>query len=270
MSAGEVELIAKAARGDRAAFDELVRPLGAPLAAYVRRMVGHPEDTRDLVQDTLLAALQAIAEFRGQSAFKTWLFAIATRRCLDYLKAKRRWTWDAQERVRRQLYDSLGADGVKGLLFPAEYRFDAHEHIAFCFSCVSRSLEPLEQAALVLSEVVGATDREAASALELSESVLRHRLSDARHQMHERFEGLCALVNKQGVCRQCIGLRQQAVEERRGPPLPDLGAEASADTKRRLRLAVVRDADIDGGRMQPFHDTVWRALERLAMDDKAQ
>src|SRR5688572_24016542 len=128
MSAPEAELIAKAVRGDRAAFDELVRPLGPALVAYVRRMVGHPEDTRDLVQDTLLAAFQAVSEFQGRSAFKTWLFAIATRRCLDYLKAKRRWTWDAQERVRRQLYESLGADGVKGLLFPAEFRFDAHEH----------------------------------------------------------------------------------------------------------------------------------------------
>ena len=96
--------------------------------------------------------------------------------------------------------------------------------------------------------------------------MFRHRLADARREMHERFEGLCALVNKQGVCHQCKGLRMQTpIEEHRGPATPELGgAETSADEKRRLRLNVVRDGEIHEGVMQPFHDKLWRALERYA------
>jgi RNA polymerase sigma-70 factor (ECF subfamily) len=245
---------------DRAAFDALLQPHWKVLEGFVRRMVGHPEDSRDLVQDTLLAAFEHIDDFRGEAQFRTWLLAIASRRCIDHLRKKKRWSWDAQETVRKKLYQELGADGVRQHLLSTEFRFDAREHIAFCFSCVGRSLEPLDQAALMLSEVFELGDREAAKALELSEPVLRHHLADARQQMQERFEGLCGLVNKAGVCWQCKGLRQQTTE--RGPELPDLQV-SDADEKRRLRLKVVQDGEINEGVMQSFHDTLWRALETL-------
>jgi RNA polymerase sigma-70 factor, ECF subfamily len=251
-------------------FDALVRPTLPELQAFVRRMVGHPEDTRDLVQDTLLRAYESIDGFRGEASFKTWLFAIATRRCIDHLRARRRWSWDAQEAVRKQLYAELGADGVRTQLLGGEgYRFDAREHIAFCFTCVGRSLDADEQASLVLSEVFALGDGEAARALGLSESTYRHRLSAARKLMHERFEGLCGLVNKNGVCYQCKGLRMQAAATERGPELPSLGDEAAgADDKRRLRLAVVRDGDVHHGVMQPFHDRLWQALDRFAEQNR--
>src|SRR5262245_15016377 len=121
------------------------------LEGYVRRMIGHPEDTRDLVQDTLLSAYAKIGTFRGDAKFSTWILAIATHRCLDHLRSKKKWTFDAQELARRHLYETLGADGMRAEYFSAEYRFDAAEHIAFCYSCVGRSLDPLDSAALVLS-----------------------------------------------------------------------------------------------------------------------
>ena len=251
---------------DHAAFDALVRPALPALESFVRRMVGDAEETRDLVQDTLLRAYEASDGFRGDSSFKTWLFAIATRRCLDHLRARRRWSPLLQEEGRKALYAELGADGVRAQLLGGEsYRFDAREHIAFCFSCVGRSLDPEEQAALMLSEVFELADREASRALGLSESTYRHRLAAARAAMHEGFEGLCGLVSKRGVCWQCKGLRMQAPEAARGPELPPLGDESTgADDKRRLRLAVVRDGDMHAGVMQPFHDRLWRALERFA------
>ena len=255
---------------DRATLDQEVRAHLPALEAFVRRMIGHPDDTRDLVQDALLRATEAIDSFRGESSFKTWLFAIATRRCIDHLRARRRWDWDAQESVRKQLYGELGADGVRAQLLGGEsYRFDAREHIAFCFTCVGRSLDPEEQAALVLSEVFELADREAARALDLSESTYRHRLSAARAAMDERFDGLCGLVSKRGICWQCKGLRMQAAEAQRGPELPALGDESTPpESKRRVRLAVVRDGDVHAGVMQPFHDRLWLALERYAAAPK--
>lgn len=263
-------LVARAVGGDRDAFDALVRPALASLETYVRRMVGDPEETRDLVQDTLLRAFESIAEFRGDARFKTWLFAIGTRRALDHLRARGRWSPEAQEQVRKHLYQTLGPAGVREQVMGADYRFDAHEHIAFCFTCVARSLDPEEQAALILVEVVELANREAARAMGLTESTLRHRLASAREQMHTRFEGLCALVNKKGVCHQCAGLRQQAAEDRRGPTVPDIGSVESADEKHRVRLAIVRSADVHRGGMQGFHDAFWRAISRFVESTATQ
>jgi len=257
------DLVARAAAGERDAFDALIAPLRAPLTSFVRRMIGHPEDTEDLVQDALLRAFEAIGGFRGQATFKTWLFTIATRRTIDHLRRRRPWSWDAQETVRDHLHGTLG-DQVGPRMFGPSYRFEAREHIAYCFTCVGRSLPPVEQAALVLSDVMGLTDREAARALDLTESVFRRRLAEARRAMDDRFERLCALINKTGVCYQCAGLRERAPADRRGPPLPELGDPTTPpDQRRRLRLAVVRDGDVHAGAMQPFHDELWRALERL-------
>ena len=55
---------------DRQTFDTQVAPVMPMLEGYVRRMIGHPEDTRDLVQDTLLAAYSKSATFRGFSRDK--------------------------------------------------------------------------------------------------------------------------------------------------------------------------------------------------------
>jgi RNA polymerase sigma-70 factor (ECF subfamily) len=129
--------------------------------------------------------------------------------------------------------------------------FDAEEHVAYCFTCVGRSLDPEEQASLLLREVMGFSGAEAASALGVSEPVFRHRLERARGRMREAFDGLCSLVDKGGVCYQCRGLREGSPEGRRGGPLPEL---ATLDA----RLGCVRRADVDRGRSQPLHDLFWR------------
>ena len=99
--------------------------------------------------------------------------------------------------------------------------------------------------------------------LGVSSSVLRHRLAAARAQMQQGFEGLCALVNKQGACWQCETLRQFHPEDKRGHLAPKLGVGAAdVGTKYRRRLRIVRDADVDRGRTQALHDLAWRKIDR--------
>lgn len=237
-----MSLLERAKFGDREAFDALVAPERPRMIAIVRRMVGHPEDTEEVVQDSLLRAYEKIGTFRGESAFGTWLVSIATRAAIDHLRARKRWSWDAST--------------VAHLASP-EHRFDAIEHIAFCFTCVARSLEPESEAALILTDVFEYSGREAARILGVTESVYRHRLADARKTMTARFEGLCGLVAKTGVCYQCEGLRDHARPEARGRPIPVVKDYAS-------RLPIVREGDVVGGASQRFHDFVWRALRDQA------
>ena len=73
----EQELVKRAQAGDFEAFSELVNAHKDKLYAFVRKLVGDPDDTNDIVQDTFLKAIDKIDQFRGDSAFGTWLTSIA-------------------------------------------------------------------------------------------------------------------------------------------------------------------------------------------------
>ncbi|NNG05082.1 MAG: RNA polymerase sigma factor [Inquilinus sp.] len=253
-------LVDRAQAGDRAAFETLVDRNRRPLRAVVRRLVGVPEDTDDLVQETLLRAWQGFSGFRGESAFGTWLCAVGTRLALDHLRRQRRWRVDAQVVYGNECYaDEAMKAEVVGAIGSPDFMFEAREHIAYCLTCVGRSLPPEQHAALTLRDMAGMSNREAAAALGVTQSVLRHHLARAREAMTQAFEGLCSLVNKQGVCYQCKGLREATPEPRRGPPIPAIDLFLR-------RIEVARGADIDAGASQAMHDLFWR---RTAVQEAA-
>ncbi len=257
------ETLQAARAGDRAAFDRLCRAALPRLRGVIRRMVGDASETDDLVQEALTRAWTSIARFDGRAEVSTWLCRIGINAAIDHLRQQQRWRARAQIAYANECASSmeLGGEVGEALMSPA-LRYDAREHIAFCFTCVGRSLAPEQQAALVLREVEGLSNLEAARALDVTESVLRHRLAEARATMEREFDGLCSLVNKQGVCYQCRGLREGVPDPaRQGAPPPDVTALDA-------RLAVVRDADIDAGATQPLHDLFWRRLRAQERDGR--
>lgn len=230
-------------------FDEQVEPELPKLRRLLRRLVGDPQDAADLLQETLLRAFTRFDTFRGESALSTWLYAIATRIALDYLRTR---TLDATAKLALKEHTHAAFPDELASHFQGS-AFDAREHIAFCFGCVSRSLAPEQQAALVLRDVMELSNDEAAKVLDVTTSVLRHHLAAARAAMEERYHGLCRLVSKTGACWQCEGLRSAFADG--GPPVPEL-------PDLRVRLQVVRDADPDGP-ARAFHAFLWRALATL-------
>ena len=159
----EDRLVRDAREGDDQAFGKLIEPWRRPLFGYVYRMVTHPQDAEDLTQEAVTRALASLPDFRGESRFKSWLFGIATHICLDHLRKKKRWRVEAQlEGEKRADAEPETLEQLGGLMAQPDFVFEIREHIAFCFSCVARTLEPEEQAALMLREVLGFTAREAA------------------------------------------------------------------------------------------------------------
>ena len=263
--AEETRLIEHAQRGDSKAFGALVEPWRRPLFGFVYRMVAHPADAEDLTQEVLTRALEALSKYKGEAPFKSWLFGIASHVCLDHLRAKSRWRFDAQL-LSEQEADSNAEklDRVLGLMAQPDFRYEVREHVAFCFTCVGRSLDPEEQAALVLREVMGFSAREAAEAMKVSESVFRHRLSSARKTMIGAFDGLCQLINKSGACHQCSGLREAAPEANRGSSLTQItvrpGVAVTADSLLDARLSIVKDADLEEGTARTLHEMFFTGL----------
>src|ERR1700740_2930822 len=190
----ELKLVQRAQQGDRAAFGSLVEPWRTPLFGYIYRMVTQRQDAEDLLQDVFIRVLKNTREYRGEARFKSWLFGIATHVCLDHLRSTKRWRVEAQligEQETKSNPESFG--NLQNLMRQPEFSFEIREHIAFCFSCIARTLPPEEQAAIMLKEVLGFTSEEAAGVAGVSEPVLRHRLSAARAKMTEDYAGLCAL-----------------------------------------------------------------------------
>ena len=251
------ELTLRAAAGDQTAFDALVLEARPKLRGVIRRMVSHPEDTDELVQESVIHAWRSMSSFRGEASFGTWLCAIGIRQALDHLRRQKAWRTEAQVVYANECFKSeeLQSEVMAVFANPA-FAYEAKEHIAFCFTCVGRSLSPEQQAVLVMREVLGMTGREAAHALGITEPVMRHHLAAARSAMQERFEGLCSLVNKGGVCYQCKGLRDATPAERHGASIPPVETLEA-------RLAVVRGADIDSGASQLLHDVFWRRTKEL-------
>jgi RNA polymerase sigma-70 factor (ECF subfamily) len=251
------ELILRAAAGDAAAFEALMVVFRPRLRSVIRRLVGHPDDTDDLVQESALRAWESIGSFRAESGFGTWLCAIGIRQAIDHLRRQKAWRAEAQIVYSNECFKSeeLQSEVIAVCSDPA-FVYEAREHIAYCFTCVGRSLAPEEQAVLVMREVLGLSGREAAHALGITDSVMRHHLASARDAMSQRFDGLCSLVNKGGVCYQCKGLREATPAERQGGAIPSVADMES-------RLAVVRSADIDTGASQMLHDIFWRRTKEL-------
>ena len=79
----EQSIIRAAQQGDRASFDALSRTYAPALRGFLLRRVG-PSAAEDVLQDALLAAWTGLPQYRGQARFKSWLYAISSRKCADW------------------------------------------------------------------------------------------------------------------------------------------------------------------------------------------
>jgi RNA polymerase sigma-70 factor (TIGR02960 family) len=197
------ELISRARSGDDEAFRELTEPHRRELQAHCYRMLGTLQDAEDAVQDTLLAAWQGLGGFEGRSSLRTWLYKIATNRCLNVLRtASRRpaMEWNIPgieppeptrlgEAVWLEPYpDALLAE-VPGLPPGPEARYEQAESISLAFVSALQLLPPRQLAVLILRDVLGFHASEVASMLDASVESVNSALKRARAGLQRRQPG---------------------------------------------------------------------------------
>ncbi|WP_299466031.1 RNA polymerase sigma factor [uncultured Microscilla sp.] len=178
------------------------------LSSYIYRLVAHHQNTEDIVQEAYIKAFQHLAKFRGESSFKTWVFAIATNLAKDFLKKEQRWQEDYQDRCREATYASQEiqqtmADIAQNSTYG---QFVLREHIDYCFTCISKTLMLEEQVCVILKEVYAFKVREIEVIMELSEGQVKYGLANARARLRHIFDNRCSLINKNGACHQCSEL----------------------------------------------------------------
>jgi RNA polymerase sigma-70 factor, ECF subfamily len=90
MQESEADLIRRCARGEDAAYRELVARLERPLHNFILRYVGDADTAEDVFQETFVRVVRTLGTFRPEASLSTWIFTIARNLCLDHLKAKKR------------------------------------------------------------------------------------------------------------------------------------------------------------------------------------
>ena len=191
------------------------------LKSFILRMTASVQDAEDIVQDTYLKSHAKIDTFRGESSLKTWIFSIASNLARDLLRSKKRWPETVTDICREEALGNrqFFQEAMQIRETSPQGKFEIKEHIAFCFTCVSKSL-PLEQhLALLLKEVYGFKVVEIAQIMNETEAMVKYYLHVSRSRMIEIFDHRCSLINKQGICHQCTELngifnpKQRAQEE---------------------------------------------------------
>ncbi|HUE99515.1 MAG TPA: RNA polymerase sigma factor [Anaerolineales bacterium] len=180
----------------------------AELKSFLLRMTASVQDAEDIVQETYVRAHSKIDTFRGESSLKTWVFSIASNLARDLLKSRKRWPENVTDICKdaalgdRQFFQ----EAMQIRETSPQGNFEIREHIAFCFTCVSKSL-PLEgHLTLLLKEVYGFKVKEISQILRLGEAMVKYHLHVSRNKMMDIFDHRCSLINKKGVCYQCTEL----------------------------------------------------------------
>jgi RNA polymerase sigma-70 factor (ECF subfamily) len=221
-------------------------------------MVAQREDAEDLLQDVMLEAVQELPHHADGSRMKTWLFGLATRRCVEHLRQQ--WRWRPEAHLIAESAEDAEPEAVEQLrdaLSKPDFVFDVREHVAFCFSCVGRSLPSEQQAALMLREIFQFTLEECALIMNEPAASFDGLLRAGRSAMISSYDGLCTLTDSEGRCGQCRELGEWAPEGHRGENIeqiqPEGGVVESPDSLLDARLKIVREADLEGGTSRQFH-----------------
>ncbi len=170
------QLVQRAQRGDTRAFDLLVLKYQGRIATLVARFVNDPAEVEDVTQEAFIKAFRALDKFRGESAFYTWLYRIASNAAKNYLTTRsRRPTSDAE--IEDAVYFDE-ADALRDDESPESHLFG--EEMADAVQGVLDGLPEELRMALVLREIDGLSYEDIAEVMECPVGTVRSRIFRAR------------------------------------------------------------------------------------------
>lgn len=194
-------LAARAVAGDRAALEALVARHAPWIFNIAVRMVWRRDDAADVTQEVLVKVMTRLSSFRGESAFRTWLYRIVVNHVINWKKKQ------PLERLSRP-FDSftVSLDEAGDAPTPDEpggvpSAILEYEAKVGCMLAMLMCLDRRQRAVFVLGEILGVTDRFGAEVAELTPENFRQILARARRDLYSFMNGKCGLVNAENPCR---------------------------------------------------------------------
>jgi RNA polymerase sigma-70 factor (ECF subfamily) len=200
MTVATADLISRARAGDGDAFRALTEPHRRELQVHCYRMLGSLQDAEDVLQETLLAAWQGLAAFEARASIRTWLYRIATNRCLNARRSASRRPakeWDIPgveppeptrlgEVAWLEPYPDALLEGALDVPLGPEARYEQTESISLAFVTALQVLPPRQLAVLILRDVLGFHADEVAGMLDSTIESVTSALKRARASLQRR------------------------------------------------------------------------------------
>ena len=193
------DLMSRARAGDGEAFRELTEPYRRELQLHCYRMLGSFQDAEDALQETMLAAWQGLGGFEGRASLRTWLYRIATNRCLNARRSasRRPKEWNVPgveppeptrlgEVVWLEPFPDVLFEGATDVPLGPETRYERAESISLAFVTALQTLPPRQLAVLILRDVLGFDANEVADMLDSTVESVNSALKRARAGQQRR------------------------------------------------------------------------------------
>ncbi len=181
------DLVRRVQQGDKSAFDLLVIKYQHKIVHLVNRYVKDPSEAQDVAQDTFIKAYKALGEFRGESAFYTWLYRIAINTAKNYLlsRSRRHSDYEVDMQDAEQIEN---APQLKDIETP-ENQLMNDQIIQVIKSAIEKLPEEM-RIAIMLREFEGMSYEEIAEAMDCPIGTVRSRIFRAREAIDEKLNPL--------------------------------------------------------------------------------
>jgi len=185
----DAELVLRVQQGDKRAFELLVAKYQRRVERLISRLIRDPAEVEDVAQEAFIKAYRALPQFRGESAFYTWLYRIAVNTAKNFLVSQGRRPRPLADTAAEEDGESFdAADVVEDINTP-----DAVLHsrqVAETVNAAIEALPPDLRTALTLREIEGLTYEEIAEAMDCPIGTVRSRIFRAREAIAERLRPL--------------------------------------------------------------------------------
>lgn len=180
-------LVERVQRGDRGAFDLLVRKYQHKILNLINRYVHDPSEAQDVAQEAFIKAYRALGNFRGDSAFYTWLYRIAINTAKNFLVAQGRRPPGSD--IDAQDAEQYGVESRLKERDTPEHELLRDELERTVFDAIADLPEDL-RTAITLREMEGMSYEDIATAMDCPIGTVRSRIFRAREAIDERIRPL--------------------------------------------------------------------------------
>jgi len=182
------QLVARAQRGDKRAFELLVEKYHRKLARLLSRLVRDPAEVEDVTQEAFIKAYRALPGFRGDSAFYTWLYRIGINTAKNYLMAMGRRAPTSTEVVADDAEGFAEGELLRDINTPESVLLS--QEIAATVNATMEELPKELREAIQLREIDGMSYEDIAKIMDCPIGTVRSRIFRAREAIAERLRPL--------------------------------------------------------------------------------
>lgn len=179
----DAQLVARSLAQDHEAFGQLIDRHAPRIVNLAYRMVGNRTEAEDLAQEAFLAAFKALPTFRSDSKFSTWLYRIASNKCMDWLRVKRpgqrQHDLDADEQLDLHVAEERTPEDIL-----------SQQQVAQELEQAIQRLPPLYREAFILKHVEGLSYEEMEEILGVNGDTLKMRVYKGRVQLSRELTSL--------------------------------------------------------------------------------